>query len=93
MKNESLKNSLSVLAGIVLIVLTVGGFLLIWRQAQSGDRESFSQEASAKYPVVDIDLEQQFAAELVQNKTNLADMPIKAPDSDKVGRDNPFAGL
>lgn len=89
MKGHIKQQNLALFASLFFLALVVVGFFWLWRTSQPADSSIVLDE---KYETVEIASVKEKAQELIQSKGNLTQMPIKAP-VDKVGRENPFAGL
>jgi len=87
------KNSKSRMIGVVgsllLLVVTVAGFFWFWSSAQS--EVAIDTSADQKYQTIEISSLASTAKSLISDKQNTGDLPVQAPTSDQVGRENPFA--
>lgn len=89
---NNIMKTISIVLSIVFLVVVVGAFAWLWKGAQP-DLTATSIIASTKYQTVEIETEKKTATDLMSGRENLSNLPLKALGSDKVGRDNPFAGL
>lgn len=83
--------TLGLIVSVILLVATIGGYVWLWISAQPG--EISNSVADQTYQVVSIDNVETDAKALVKDKANQGKLPITAPTSDKIGRENPFAGI
>ena len=77
------------LIGVVVLVATLGGFAWLWFSFQP----SSESDQIVTTPSSTIDSVTKQATTLMANRDNLANIPIQAPTSDQIGRNDPFAGL
>lgn len=76
---------------IFLFVLTVFVFYYFWLQTQVEATIDYSIDP--KYQAVEIDSVKSDAEALINNRSNLSEMPINAPSDELIGREDPFVSL
>lgn len=81
--------TIGLILSVIFLILSAGGFFWLW---QSSETIPISGMVGEQYQTVEIESVKSEAAQILKpvEKDNLSGMPIKAPDSSKVGKANPF---
>lgn len=90
MKKSIDSKTLGLIVSIILLIATIGGYVWMWTSVQS---EISSDSGTITYQAVSIDSIEADAKALVKDKVNQGNLPLAVPTSDKIGRENPFAGI
>lgn len=85
------KQTLGMLMSVILLIITIGGFFYLW--SSSKPAEVTSSAIDQKYQKIEISGLVTDAQSLIANRQNAGNLPVLPPATDKVGRENPFAGL
>lgn len=92
MKKDLNAKTIGIIASVIFFLISIAGFVWLW---SSSHYIPNTTATISGYKTIDIESAKNQAAELLDPdvKDNFSGMPVAAPTSDKVGRDNPFAGI
>lgn len=91
MPQNNRSKTFGILGSVILLIGTLAGFFWLWNSAQPEIVTNSSIDQ--KYQKVEIAGLVSDAETLIANKQNAGGLPVLTPTADKMGRDNPFAGL
>jgi hypothetical protein len=89
MKKTIDSKALGLIASTILLIATIGGYIWMWNSTRS----EIDSSSVVTYQTVSIDSIETDAKALVKDKPNQGNLPLAVPTSDKIGRENPFAGI
>jgi len=82
--------AISIFFSALFLIAIVSAYIWLWGQSKLN---TAATSAAENYDNITITSEKQDVVDYINSRTNFGSIPLQAPSSDQVGRDNPFAGL